>query len=97
MKKSSSLYKFEFLNHWIGIFLYLFVDPIPKNDKNPNLMIKNSSLYKLEFTILLPFPDCLINIMDGLMSFELHPSLLNVAMKLIIIVDKVVDFLEMVF
>ena len=34
--------------------------------------------------------------MDGLKSFELlHPSLLNVAMKLIIIADKVVDFLEM--
>ena len=33
--------------------------------------------------------------MDGLKSFELlHPSL-NVAMKLIIIADKVVDFLEM--
>ena len=73
------------------------MDPILKNDKNLNLMIKNSSLYNLEFTVPLPFPDCLINIMDGLKSFELlHPSLLNVAMKLIIIADKVVDFLEMV-
>ena len=73
------------------------MDPIPKNDTNSNLTIKNLNLYKLEFTVPLPFPNCLINIMDGLKSFELlHPSLLNVAMKLIIIADKVVEFLEMV-
>ena len=73
------------------------MDPIPKNDTNSNLTIKNLNLYKLEFTVTLPFPNCLINIMDGLKSFELlHPSLLNVAMKLIIIADKVVEFLEMV-
>ena len=32
----------------------LFVDPILKNDKNPDLTVKNSNLYKLELTITLP-------------------------------------------
>ena len=31
-----------------------FVDPTPKNDKNPNLMVKNLNLYKLEFIVALP-------------------------------------------
>ena len=34
----------------------LFVDPTPKNDKNPDLTIKNSSLYKLDPSLLYLFP-----------------------------------------
>ena len=27
------------------------MDPTPKSDKNPNLIVKNSSLYKLDLTV----------------------------------------------
>ena len=30
------------------------MNPILKSDKNPNLTIKDSNLYKLEFTVALP-------------------------------------------
>ena len=32
-----------------------FMHLISKNDKNPNLTVKNSSLYKLEFTVTLQY------------------------------------------
>ena len=36
---------------YFGIF---FVYTISKSDKNPDLIIKNSSLYKLDLTVALP-------------------------------------------
>ena len=45
------------------------MDPILKNDKNQDLTGKNSSLYKLELTVALPFPS-LIN--EHLDSFTFH-------------------------
>ena len=41
------------LSEYFDIFL-IFCEPHSKNDKNPNLTIKNSSLYKFKFIIALP-------------------------------------------
>ena len=48
-----ALKKLEFFNLLIYFDIF-FIDFILKNDKNSNLIIKNSNLYRIELNIILP-------------------------------------------
>ena len=54
LKKAPAYISSSFLAIGSEYFSIFFVDLTPKSDKNPDLTVKNSSLYKLELTITFP-------------------------------------------
>ena len=53
-KKNQTYITWNFSTIELKYFDIFFVDPILKSDKISDLTVKNSNLYKLEFTITLP-------------------------------------------